>query len=230
MGTLRHEGVRALWQGMSVPLFAQAVYKAILFSGFGASSRALSSFEASHPRATWYACGSFAGLCNSVCVCPVELIRNRLQIQKGQGQGPFGVAHLVVSANGVLGLWKGWGVTAIRDGLGVGAWFAAFRTAKASLQSRGFPEGTAVALGGCCAGVSFWTVALPWDCIKSVIQTSERNLTIVQALRILHVSPCSNWKRLYRGYSIALLRGLPAASLTFSVQHYVVSKLIEIGF
>jgi len=56
VGTLRHEGFLAL-------------YKAVLFSGFGFSSRMLASVEARLPVLTWFACGSFAGLCNSICVC-----------------------------------------------------------------------------------------------------------------------------------------------------------------
>jgi len=69
VGTLRHEGFLALYKGMSMPLAAQAVYKAVLFSGFGFSSRMLASVEARLPVLTWFACGSFAGLCNSICVC-----------------------------------------------------------------------------------------------------------------------------------------------------------------
>jgi hypothetical protein len=41
-------------------------------------------------------------------------------------------------------------------------------------------------------------------------------LTIAQAFAEL-----GSVRRLYKGYSVALLRGLPAASITFSVQHHV---------
>ena len=152
----------------------------------------------------------------------MELIRNRLQVQHGSGgPGALGMARSIARSEGARGLWRGWTVTAVRDGVGVGAWFAAFSFAKARLLNAHVPETAAVALAGCCAGASFWTVALPVDCVKTLVQTADKRLSAVVALRQLDFSP----RRLYRGYPIALMRGLPAASLTFSVQHHVAKAL-----
>ena len=47
--TVKGEGGLALYKGLSLPLMAQALYKAVLFSSFGASSRSLVRYESRHP-------------------------------------------------------------------------------------------------------------------------------------------------------------------------------------
>jgi solute carrier family 25 carnitine/acylcarnitine transporter 20/29 len=159
---LAHEGARALYKGMSLPLAAQGVYKAILFSAYGASARRAEAWQGLPAALRACLCGSFAGCLNAVVVCPVELVRNRLQMQRkgGAALGPLGVAAQAVREAGVPGLWRGLSATVCRDGLGVGAWFGAFGWAKARLLGRGVSADLAVPLAGCCAGVSFWSVAL----------------------------------------------------------------------
>lgn len=105
----REEGWRALYKGMTAPLCAQAVYKMIMFSTFGIVSRAL---EHNHLSITsppvGFFCGALAGGVNSFVVTPVELVRNKLAIQKGfvdlEYHGPISVIRKVLSQEGYRGL------------------------------------------------------------------------------------------------------------------------------
>ncbi|EOD40452.1 hypothetical protein EMIHUDRAFT_251148 [Emiliania huxleyi CCMP1516] len=73
-------------------------------------------------------------------------------------------------------------------------------------------------LAGSCAGVLFWCVALPLDCIKSRIQSQP-----------LETSPRRSWlaalhsidgvASLYRGWQVAFGRGIPGAAITLTVHH-----------
>src|SRR5207245_1392007 len=105
----REEGVRALYKGMLAPLCAQAVYKMVMFSTFGLTSRALEKY---HLNVTsppvGFVCGALAGGVNALAVAPVELVRNKLAIQKGfvnlEFSGPSAVIRHVLRNEGVLGM------------------------------------------------------------------------------------------------------------------------------
>jgi len=74
-------------------------------------------------------------------------------------------------------------------------------------------------LSGACAGITFWTVALPTDAIKTIVQTS--NLRWREAFHQV------SFTRVYKtGYSMALARGIPGSSITFTVQTFA-SKWID---
>lgn len=214
LSTWRNEGARALYKGMSAPLVAQGVYKMTAFSSFGLASRQFAS-PPSHP-AVGFACGAFAGLVNSFVVTPVELVRNRLAVQRGfthlQYSGPTAVLRDVSS---VRQLFRGLPATMTRDFAGMGMWFATFHYVRQQLADRWsvpLADFRVVALSGACSGVAFWTVALPFDSVKTLMQTTT-TLSFAQALQ------ATNFPDQYRRlYTLCLARGIPAASIAFSVQ------------
>jgi hypothetical protein len=91
------------------------------------------------------------------------------------------------------------------------------------------PEGMApkdrgvlrVLAAGAMSGVSYWLVAFPMDAIKSVIQTSRGSSeSIVDTARKLVAEG-----RLYRGLSVALVRGIPGASVTFATFRFAMDAM-----
>jgi Mitochondrial carrier protein len=68
-----------------------------------------------------------------------------------------------------------------------------------------------IPLSGACAGIAFWTVALPLDAVKTLVQTSESSWR--QAYQQI------SFARIYKtGYTMALARGIPGSSITFTIQ------------
>jgi solute carrier family 25 carnitine/acylcarnitine transporter 20/29 len=144
--TVRGEGFLALYKGMSSPLAAQALQKAVMFGAYGAAQRyvlAKRPTQGTNPLTTYelFLCGMFAGSVNTVVATPIELVRNRLMVQyhaKGPGgvrdatlyTGPIDCCKKIVQQNGLGGLWRGVGATLLRDGPGVGAWYASFEFTK----------------------------------------------------------------------------------------------------
>ncbi|GBG33113.1 Carrier protein YMC2, mitochondrial [Hondaea fermentalgiana] len=233
--TVRHEGVSALYKGLSGPLMAQAVYKAVMFGGFGYASRQLDLATyreaGAHDQvlARAFLCGSFAGTLNAFVVCPVELVRTRLMVQ--QEWSPSGQRGGVVyrgawdcirqtvttEAGGPAALWRGLTSTILRDGPGVGMWFGSFEATKLILTKslEWDPVSNATLLtSGAMGGVGFWLVALPFDTIKSNIQTAHRaeDASIAAVVRRLGL------RGLYTGLSVSLVRGVPGAGITFFAQ------------
>lgn len=225
--TRKQEGIRALYKGMSAPLCAQAMYKMTIFCAFGLTSR---QFEQppSYPP-VGFACGAFAGLVNSFVVTPVELVRNKLAIQRGfvnlKYSGPLAVLRSVPNTRE---LFRGLTATMTRDFWGMGMWFASFHFMRHKLTEYNnrermmLPQFIIVALSGASAGVAFWTIALPFDSIKTKMQTQQVSFT--QAWR------STIFLDQYRAlYTLCLVRGIPAASITFSVQT-LVSSWIDNNF
>ena len=238
--TVAEEGVLALYRGMAAPLAAQAVYKAVMFGSFAVARDAVSpallgeGAAARSPRLSAFLCGCFAGTVNTLVVTPVELVRNRLMLQRrlragAAGSSPAatraygGVADVVLAAvreGGVRSLWRGLSSTVLRDGPGVGVWFAAFETTKRALPPLAgwAPDSSAnLLLSGASGGVGFWLVALPFDAIKSHVQTVQtaqgaRPESPMQVARRVGI------RGLYTGLGVALLRGIPGAGTVFFAQ------------
>jgi solute carrier family 25 carnitine/acylcarnitine transporter 20/29 len=238
---LLEEGWRGFYRGIVPPLAAQAVYKGVIFGANGISTRTLLSWKdpSSQQRLSIFdsfLCGMFAGTINSAVVAPVELVRNRLIVQsnavkKGGDHNSYSGAvdcvRKVVRNEGFFGLWRGLSATVLRDGPGVGAWFAAFETVKRAIGESGFRKESdpiAVIISGSCGGIAFWTVALPMDALKSVIQTTrtslgdrEPNVRDIIARTLKDRGFLGLIRTLYRGYDVALARGIPASAIVFLV-------------
>ena len=125
----------------------------------------------------------------------------------------------------------------------MGAWFLAFAWGKDALLQRKAqrqqgpppPAGAAAAtlgLGellaaGSAAGVAFWTVALPFDTVKAVVQVQaagaeERGMLAV-GWRLVREE--GGPRRLFRGWQGAFGRAVPGSAATLAVFDIVKEKL-----
>ena len=105
--------------------------------------------------------GSITGFGLSVIETPVELIKSRMQISSMT----YGEC---VRQAGFRGLTTGFGITALRNGLGVGMMFWGYENTRAQ-----FPNSPLVGsfIGGIAAGALVWGPVYPIDHIKTRIQT-----------------------------------------------------------
>ena len=83
-GIYQAEGWKAFYQGLSASLATGGLSKAVMFFSFGFASRFLQEeFKLSPSTLTSaFGSGAFGGLFQSVVMCPIELVRNRLQVQR----------------------------------------------------------------------------------------------------------------------------------------------------
>ena len=182
-----------------------------------------------------FLCGATGGVINGfLFVTPVELIRNRLISQdlklaregkrkfhldgKKVLRGPYDVLRHVLREDGIMGLWRGAGITVVRDSLGCGVYFLSFELGKKVYRYL-FPsasDSTITLLAGSCAGVGFWGIAAPLDTIKTKVQigTSRRTVKDV-VMRIVKEKGFFNAiKTFYSGWQVAVGRGAPSAAVT----------------
>ncbi|KAF7967534.1 hypothetical protein HWV62_33992 [Athelia sp. TMB] len=124
------------------------------------------------------AAGVMAGLANGVVSGPVEHIRIRLQTQSDKNKlyrGPFDAMKKIYSAHGIAGIYKGQGVTLLRETTGYAVYFLAYEKlmqremAQKGIKREEISASHAVPYGA-TAGY-LWAVIYPIDMIKSRIQT-----------------------------------------------------------
>lgn len=71
--TVTNEGALALYKGLTLPLFAQAVYKAVMFGGYNYAYNLIRTHQHAFKKKEFqqeldlqlvFGCGAFAGMCN----------------------------------------------------------------------------------------------------------------------------------------------------------------------
>uniref|UniRef100_A0A7S2NYG8 Mitochondrial carrier protein n=1 Tax=Leptocylindrus danicus TaxID=163516 RepID=A0A7S2NYG8_9STRA len=240
--TIQYGGIRAFYTGLSLPLAAQAVYKSCVFTTNSVSKAALMEWKRQERHKVGkfapivslnlkdvFFCGALGGLVNAyLFVTPVEYVRNQLIAQdvklaaenansRVSGikimRGPIDVIRRVVTTEGMVGLWRGAGVTVMRDSLGCGFFFVSYEVAKRFFSSvSSFNDTIVTLLSGSCAGIGFWVAAAPLDTIKTNIQTG--NTQSIRTAWAEITNGGANVLKLYSGWQVAFGRGAPAAAVT----------------
>lgn len=135
------------------------------------------------------------------------------------------------------GAWRGLGATLLRDGLPHGVWFLSYEYAKTSLEERaklGSNSGTSVTIplfSGAFAATVAWIVGYPFDLIKTRIQAGGNMGIIDTGKQLVHESNGRVILGLYRGFTLKLVRAIPASAIGFFVYEYVkdsISKSIDL--
>ena len=158
-------------------------------------------------------------------------VRNRLQVARSAGltvAGALADAAKAAGGSRLRGAYRGVGATLLRDVPGVGAYYAAFEIARRAAVARRGPGAVLslpeLAAAGAAGGAAFWTVALPFDCVKSRLQVGQGTSTWATLAATLRAG---GLPALYVGYGSALVRGVPGAAVVFAVYGSVEARLRE---
>ena len=181
------------YTGLSIPLAAQVVYKSTIFT----TVSLLQSHVGNYP----FLNGCIAGGVNALfVVTPTEYIRSNIM---GHGSTLSSFRRISVLAMDRGAYWS-----VLRDVFGCGGFFSA-----SSLLSENFPSLPPSARGA-FAGVAFWTLALPLDSVKTLVQTGKDRGAVYDIFR-------KNPGRLFNSWGVAYARGIPGAASTIAVYEYV---------
>lgn len=235
-------GIRGLYTGLPLPLMAQSIYKANVFTVTGATQNVLRERRCRQaqplsPLTTTeiFLSGAIAGAYNALLfVTPVEFVRNQL-IQQPQlttrevlrqalRQRQFLLPGLV--------LWRGASWSVVRDGLGCGFFFSSHALALDAIASstNTSPSFAANVTAGALAGISFWLVALPLDTIKTWVQSSDMRKPPISVrtklASIFHAEGAFGVAhQLLRGWQVAYGRGAPSAAITIASYTFLYQTL-----
>ena len=135
--------------------------------------------------------------------------------------GPMDVArHVLRSEGGTRGLFKGLVPTLAREIPGNAIMFGVYEAIKQLFaggpDTSGLGRGSLIVAGG-LGGASFWLLVYPTDVVKSVIQVDDyKNPKFsgsLDAFRKIRAS--EGLKGLYKGFSPAMARSVPANAACF---------------
>ncbi|KIK58239.1 hypothetical protein GYMLUDRAFT_45450 [Collybiopsis luxurians FD-317 M1] len=188
-GILKNEGPLAFYKGTLTPLLGIGVCVSIQFGVIEYMKRLFTQQNLAAGTggpegkdlnaAQLVASGVAAGLANGFVSGPVEHIRIRLQTQPSVNppyNGPFDAMKKIYTAHGIQGIFKGQGVTFLREATGYGVYFLAYeKLVQREMRVKGIKreELSAVnaVLYGAAAGYALWAVIYPIDMVKSRMQT-----------------------------------------------------------
>lgn len=221
---LQTQGLRGIYRGVSAPMVAVAPIWATSFWGFDTGDKLVRFFHGLSPDARLNVlqlclAGGFSAFPTALVMVPCERVKCLLQTQQDSSstsgemryRGAGDCAAQLYRQAGIRGLYKGTTLTLMRDVPGNMVYFGVYELAKRALGN-GAP---AALLAGALAGVSFWPVVLPMDCLKSRYQTAPdgtyKNIGEVYS-QLLEEDGAGG---MFRGIKPAMMRSAPANAVSF---------------
>lgn len=205
-----------LYRGMSSPIIGVAMVNAIVFGVYGHTQRYLSEPDR---LSTHFLAGTLAGLAQTPVSSPIELAKTRLQLQsssQGNSHGPMQFLRNIYKQQGYRGVFKGLGITFLREGPSYGTYFMTYEMLTKTSSKEPISTFHMLLAGG-LAGTASWVISYPIDVIKSRIQ-AENSDRYSGALDCLRKSVrAEGYSCLYRGLNSTILRAFPTNAATFTV-------------
>ncbi|CAO3655280.1 unnamed protein product [Mucor fragilis] len=228
---IKEEGPKGLYRGVMSPLAGIGFCNAVMFMANGWSRRMLQNGDEKRVLSIFEigVAGSMAGSVMAFLNCPIELLKVKLQTQDPKGfvnasgkhepayKGVIDCGIRTVRAQGFSGIYRGMGVTLMRDTPSYFAYFVGYEGLKRLFQSMkkdGQELGTfELLMAGGLSGFAAWIPAYPQDVIKSNYQNDLRYKSIGQVVKTLYRS--SGPKAFLNGLGPTLVRAFPANAATF---------------
>ncbi|KAJ1957018.1 hypothetical protein GGI12_005146 [Dipsacomyces acuminosporus] len=240
--TIKGEGAAGLYKGVTSPLAGIGFCNAVVFAANGYFLRLFQS-NSNGPLTLQQkaVAGALAGGVMSFLNCPVELLKVKLQTQYGASaaaghrpyKGVFDCGVRTFNARGITGLYRGIGITILRDIPSFYAYFGLYEGMKALFVYRRLgvadgakSNGLEQFFAGGFAGISAWLTAYPQDIVKSRMQMDYKYKTTPDAVRaLLQEAKGGNWRIFFRGFGPTILRAFPANAATFVAYEWTIKSL-----
>lgn len=226
---IRNEGILAFYKGTLPPLFGVGVCVSLQFYGFHETKRQILQYTGQPSLNLWpqtYIAGAMAGVVNTPVTSPVEQLRILSQSSDKPVSLRETVAKIYKEQGVVHGIYRGFGITLLREIQAYGIWFMTYETLIQNIidlqhyKSRDQISTPELLASGALAGNALWLLSYPLDVIKSNIQSdgfgkeSKFNGSALQATK--YIFSHHGFTGFWRGIVPCLLRAVPCSAGTFA--------------
>lgn len=235
--TVRHEGLRGMYKGMSAPLFMTGVINSVLFGTQYNLVNEIANRRREPGGATptptlreTMAAAVASGALISLLVTPMEGIKARLQVQYhtgGRYSGPLDCARTVYREMGLVnGIYRGW-LPVCLCRMSNYAYFGSYALISTSLASfvndgdsvkKPLPFWAALLAGG-SSGLCYCLSCYPVDVVKNRIQAAPDNADKPMYKNMRHAFATIYRKEGIRGFFVGfspcVIRAFPANAAAF---------------
>ncbi|CAG8604579.1 16573_t:CDS:2 [Acaulospora colombiana] len=226
------------------PFVANSVVGAVLFTFYVSvlsKINGTSSFDAPPPPSPFPAAffsGAIAGAAQSLVAAPLDSLKVRFEVNDlldGKHRSMYDYAKKTLKELGFASIYRGIGLTLIKDSLSCGLFFGVFEFAKQQLTDQRHSQKNSyvvnpvfVLAAGGLAAVSYHIIDYPLDKIRNVflIEEAQSEYQHEKKPRLYRITweQCkmrarrTGWfKFLYGNFGAAVLRAVPATSIGFLV-------------
>lgn len=180
---VKSEGPTALYRGLGIVLVGAAPAQGLYFAGYETVKSAVG--DGSSTLGNFFA-GVCAQLCGSLAWVPMDVIKERLQVE-GQVKmtthytGSFHAFAQIVRNEGVIGLYRAFPIHQVTWAPFNGCYFMIYEKARRLCIDAGYEDGhdnlvpTAQLACGAAAGIIASTVTNPVDVLKTRLQVARAN-------------------------------------------------------
>lgn len=174
-----------------------------------------------------YLAGMAGGVLQCVALVPSEVIKCSMQTEVGgnttqsEFQRTASCVRNIYRNEGLVGLYRGWNATVLRETPSIGMYFFSYKYSKEALTNmQGLKEANdaAIMVAGGIAGAMSWSLVYPFDVIKTIIQSTPANsngesLTVMGTARSLYRR--YGYSIFFRGLGTTIVRAFPVNASTF---------------
>ncbi|KAF7493938.1 Mitochondrial carnitine/acylcarnitine carrier protein [Sarcoptes scabiei] len=237
---LTDEGPRGFFKGMATPLVGITPLYSIAFFGYSLGKKLQTPDRETgrYSHGQIFNAGMLSSVCTNLITTPGERIKCLLQIQAttiGKNvvefnrskplmtyRGPIDCAIKLYRDGGLRSLYRGTVATLWRDVPAGGAYFVTYESLKHSLNVDGDDRGSTsenfgkILLAGGTSGIVYWIFALPFDVVKSRLQTSSHR-KYPNGMRDVgrEILKSEGLRGFYTGGMAVFLRAFPANASCF---------------
>jgi hypothetical protein len=229
IGTLKGEGISGLYKGFGIVLFGTIPAHALYFTGYEFCKSWLNKYHTYYLNEPiiHFLSGFFADICGAIIWVPMDVIKQRLQVQKSfnnlhnKYQNSFHTLKTIYVEEGITGLYKGYGAALATYGPFVGIYFVGYEQSKKFykyiLKKDSDDQLTFLSnlASGAQAGAFAAMVTTPMDVIKTRLQVQSKKITINNNnINTIYSNSFDAIKKIFKQEGIkAFVRGIPVRIL-----------------
>lgn len=225
---IKTEKLMSLWKGGTFPFLVNGMCVSYVFTVYSKLKDLClqKNITITKYGMESYLSGGLAGAAGALIYCPVEHVRIRMQTQQLHNayRNSFDCLSQLLKRHGFKALYRGCGITLMRDFVWMGNYFFTFEKLR---QHNTTKNKLLTFVSGGLAGIAGWTGGFMLDNIKSKIQTDVIDTPRFKSAR--QVFSEFSLRQLSRGYLVGIYRGVVVSATTLGVFQIVSDKLEDLN-